>query len=216
MDDCLRWSVSHRWHSRLQLADRTARRPQHRGAGFYLALCCLSYRSTRQLPGIQDVEKRLMIKLNIAIGILTVVFCPLYVQASTLLRIIDGDRVIARIQGKQTMIRLACIDAPEIGQTPHGRIARNTLSGLLPSHTSITIQAIKVDRYGRLVANIFTPGGVNVGEELIRLGLVFVYARNSSDCDVPKLLLFEDQARRARIGLWKGSQQGIIRSWLDR
>ena len=53
-----------------------------------------------------------MIKLNIAIGILTVVFCPLYVQASTLLRVIDGDRVIARIQGKQTMIRLACIDAP--------------------------------------------------------------------------------------------------------
>ncbi len=33
-----------------------------------------------------------MIKLNIAIGILTVVFCPLYVQASTLLRVIDGDR----------------------------------------------------------------------------------------------------------------------------
>ena len=157
-----------------------------------------------------------MNKLNIAIGILTVVFCPLYVQASTLLRVIDGDRVIAKIQGKQTMIRLACIDAPEIGQTPHGRIARNTLSGLLPSHTSITIQAIKVDRYGRLVANIFTPGGVNIGEELIRLGLVFVYATNSSVCDVPKLLLFEDHARRARIGLWKGSRQGITRPWLVR
>ena len=216
MDDCLRWSVSHRWYSRMQLADRSTRRPQHRGEVFYLAIYCLSHRSTRQLPGIQDVEKRLMIKLNIAIGILTVVFCPLYVQASTLLRVIDGDRVIARIQGKQTMIRLACIDAPEIGQTPHGRIARNTLSGLLPSHTLITIQAIKVDRYGRLVANIFTPGGVNIGEELIRLGLVFVNATNSSDCDVPKLLLFEDQARRARIGLWKGSRQGITRPWLVR
>ena len=216
MDDCLRWSVSHRWHSSLQLADRTARRPQHRGAGFYFALYCLSYRSTRQLSGIQDVEKRLMIKLNIAIGILTIVFCPLPVQASILLRIIDGDRVIARIQGKQTIIRLACIDAPEIGQIPHGRMARNTLSGLLPSHTPITIQAIKVERHGRLVANIFTPGGVNIGEELIRLGLVFVYAINSSDCDVPKLLLLEDQARRARIGLWKGSRQDITRPWLVR
>ncbi len=157
-----------------------------------------------------------MIKLNIAIGILTVVFCPLHIQASTLLRVIDGDRVIARIEGKQTMIRLACIDAPEIGQIPHGRIAWNTLSGLLPSHTPITIQAIKVDRYGRLVANIFTPGGVNIGEELIRLGLVFVDATNSSDCDVPKLLLLEDQARLARIGLWKGSLQGITRPWLVR
>ena len=157
-----------------------------------------------------------MIKLNIAIGILTIVFCPLPVQASILLRIIDGDRVIARIQGKQTIIRLACIDAPEIGQIPYGRMARNTLSGLLPSHTPITIQAIKVERQGRLVANIFTPGGVNIGEELIRLGLVFVYAMNSSDCDVPKLLLLEDQARRARIGLWKGSRQDITRPWLVR
>ena len=59
-----------------------------------------------------------MNKLKIAIGILTVVFCPLHIQASTLLRVIDGDSLIARIQGKQTMIRLACIDAPEIGQTP--------------------------------------------------------------------------------------------------
>ena len=216
MDDCLRWSLPHRWYSRLQLADRSARRPQHSSAGFYLAVYCFSHRSTRQLPGIQDVEERLMIKLNIAIGILTIVFCPLPVQASILLRIIDGDRVIARIQGKQTIIRLACIDAPEIGQIPYGRMARNTLSGLLPSHTPITIQAIKVERQGRLVANIFTPGGVNIGEELIRLGLVFVYAMNSSDCDVPKLLLLEDQARRARIGLWKGSRQDITRPWLVR
>tara|TARA_B100001173_G_scaffold1590_1_gene1365 strand:+ start:600 stop:1073 length:474 start_codon:yes stop_codon:yes gene_type:complete len=157
-----------------------------------------------------------MIKFKIAIGILTVVFCPLHIQASTLLRFIDGDSVIARIEGKQTLIRLACIDAPEIGQIPHGRIAWNTLSGLLPSHIPITIQAIKVDQYGRLIANIYTPGGVNIGEELIRLGLAFVYATNSSDCDVPKLLLLEDQARRARIGLWRGSRQGIKRPWLFR
>ena len=213
MDDGLRWSVPHRWYSRLQLADASAGRPQYRGASFDPAVYCLSHRSTREFPGIQDVEERLMIKLSIAIGILSVVFCPLHTQASILLRVIDGDRVIARIQGKQTMIRLACIDAPEIGQIPHGRIAANTLSGLLPRHTKITIQAINVDRYGRLVANVFTPGGVDIGEELIRLGLVFVHITNPSDCDGPKLLLIEDQARRARIGLWKGTQQGIVRPW---
>ena len=103
--------------------------------------------------------------------------------------------MIARFQGNQTKIRLACIDAPEIGQTPHGRIAMNTLRGLLPSHSRITIQPIKVDRYGRLVAHVFTPGGINIGEELIRLGLVFVYQMDSSYCDAPKLLLIEDQVR---------------------
>ena len=152
-------------------------------------------------------------KRKIAIGILALLLCPSLVEASTLLRIIDGDTVIARFQGKQTKIRLACIDAPEIGQIPHGRIAMNTLSGLLPSHSKIIIQPIKVDRYGRLVADISTPGGINIGEELIRLGLVFVNKTNLSYCDVPKLLLIEDQARSQRIGIWKDNNQVIMRPW---
>ena len=89
----------------------------------------------------------------------------------------------------------------------------NTLRGLLPSHSRITIQPIKVDRYGRLVAHIFTPGGINIGEELIRLGLVFVSQMDSSYCDAPKLLLIEDQARSQRIGIWEDSNQGIMRPW---
>ena len=153
---------------------------------------------------------------QIAIGMLVFLFTPLHIEASILLRIIDGDSVIVRIQGKQTKIRLACIDAPEIGQTPHGRIAMNTLSGLLPSHSQIIIQPIKVDRYGHLVAKIFTPGGINIGEELIRLGLVFSYKVRASHCDGPKLLLIEDQARQSRIGIWKDTKQGITRPWLHR
>ena len=157
-----------------------------------------------------------MIKPNMAIGLLTLVACPLQLEASTLLRVIDGDSVIARIQGKQTKIRLACIDAPEIGQAPHGRIARNTLIGLLPSHSKIKVQPIYHDQYGRLIANIFTLGGVDIAEELIRLGLVFVYQAHESHCDGPKLLLIEDQARQSRIGIWKDAPQGITRPWLYR
>lgn len=213
MDFRLRWAVSDRWYSRLQLADQSARRAQHLDAVFDVAIYCFSDCCTRQLSSVQNVEERLMMKQKIAIGILALLLCPFRVEASILLRIIDGDSVIARFQGNQTKIRLACIDAPEIGQTPHGRIAMNTLRGLLPGHSQITIQPIKVDHYGRLIAHIFTPGGINIGEELIRLGLVFVYQPESSYCDGPKLLLIEDQARSHGLGIWKDSRQGIMRPW---
>lgn len=157
-----------------------------------------------------------MLKLNIAVGILAFAVYPLPIQASILIRVVDGDSVIARIKGKQTNIRLACIDAPEIGQAPYGRMAMNTLGGLLPRYSQITIQPIEFDRYNRLVANIFTPGGINLGEELIRMGLVFVNKMNLSYCDGPKLLLIESQARQARIGVWKDRPQGIMRPWLFR
>lgn len=200
----------------MQLADQSARRPQSRGAVFDVAVDRFGDCSTWELSRLPDVEKRLMMKPNMAIGLLTLVACPLQLEASTLLRVIDGDSVIARIQGKQTKIRLACIDAPEIGQAPHGRIARNTLIGLLPSHSKIKVQPIYHDQYGRLIANIFTLGGVDIAEELIRLGLVFVYKANNSHCDGPKLRLIEDQARQSRIGIWKDTRQGIARPWLYR
>ena len=216
MDHRLRWAVSHRWYSCVQLADQSAWRSQRRGATFDVAVYSFADRGTWKLSRIQALGKRLMMKPKIAIGLLILVVCPLQLEASTLLRVIDGDSVIARIQGKQTKIRLACIDAPEIGQAPHGRIARNTLIGLLPSHSSIKVQPINYDQYGRLVANIFTLGGIDIGEELIRLGLVFVYQANESHCDGPKLLLIEDQARQSRIGIWKDAPQGITRPWLYR
>ena len=216
MDHRLRWAVSHRWYSCVQLADQPAWRSQRRGATFDVAVYSFADRGTWKLSRIQALGKRLMMQPKIAIGLLILVVCPLQLEASTLLRVIDGDSVIARIQGKQTKIRLACIDAPEIGQAPHGRIARNTLIGLLPSHSSIKVQPINYDQYGRLVANVFTLGGIDIGEELIRLGLVFVYQANESHCDGPKLLLIEDQARQSRIGIWKDALQGITRPWLYR
>jgi endonuclease YncB( thermonuclease family) len=162
------------------------------------------------------MEERLMMQLKMAIGLFSLFFCPLPLEASIILRVIDGDRVIASFQGKQTKIRLACIEAPEIGQAPHGRIARNTLIGLLPRHSRINVQPLNYDQNGWLVANILSLGGVDIGEELIRLGLVYVHNTSLSYCDGPKLLLIEDQARQSRIGIWKDTQQGLSRPWLYR
>ncbi len=88
--------------------------------------------------------------------------------------------MIASFQGKQTNIRLACIDPPEIGQNPHERIARNTLIGLLPRHSKINIQPLNYDQNAWLVANILSLGSVDIVEELICLGLVYVHKKSLS------------------------------------
>ena len=145
-----------------------------------------------------------------------VIFAPQPLTASEVIRVVDGDSLIAKLNGIPQQVRLACIDAPEIGQFPYGRLATNAFRGLLPADSAVIIYPIKKDRYGRTVGHVSTPGGVDVAEELVRRGLAFVYTRYLSDCDGPNLLLLESQARDSKTGFWSEAKQGITRPWIYR
>ena len=111
--------------------------------------------------------------------------------SSEIIRVVDGDSIIVYLNGDPTQVRLACIDAPEIGQYPYGGLAMNTSRGLLPADSTIKITPIREDRYGRAIGHVMTPGGVDVAEELVSRGLAFVLTRYLLECDRPKLLLLE-------------------------
>ena len=145
-----------------------------------------------------------------------VVFAPQPLTASEVVRVVDGDSLIVKLNGSPQQVRLACIDAPEIGQFPYGRLATNAFRGLLPSDSAVIIYPIKKDRYGRTVGHVSTPGGVDVAEELVSRGLAFVYTRYLSDCDGPNLLLLESQARDSKKGFWSEGKHGITRPWIYR
>ncbi len=145
-----------------------------------------------------------------------IAFTPQPLMASHVIRVVDGDSFIIRVNGLTQQMRLACVDAPEIGQFPYGRLAMNAFRGLLPSDSEVAVYPIKKDRYGRTVGHVSTPGGVDVAEELVRRGLVFVYTRYLSECDGPKLLLLESQARDSKKGIWSKATYGITRPWIYR
>ena len=145
-----------------------------------------------------------------------VIFSPQPLTASEVIRLVDGDSLIVKLNGSPQQVRLACIDAPEIGQFPYGRLATNAFRGLLPSDSAVIIYPIKKDRYGRTIGHVSTPGGVDVAEELVSRGLAFVYTRYLSDCDGPNLLLLESQARDSKKGIWSEAKQGITRPWIYR
>ena len=175
---------------------------------------------------VRATFKECLVRRDHALAILTigtakfvlglVIFAPQPLTASEVIRVVDGDSLIVRLNGIPQQVRLACIDAPEIGQFPYGRLATNAFRGLLPADSAVIIYPIKKDRYGRTVGHVSTPGGVDVAEELVRRGLAFVYTRYLSDCDGPNLLLLESQARDSKTGIWSEAKQGITRPWIYR
>ena len=145
-----------------------------------------------------------------------IAFVPQPLMASQVMRVIDGDSLIVKENGLTKQMRLGCVDAPEISQYPYGRLATNAFRGLIPADSNIKIFPFKNDKYGRTVGHVYTPGGINVAEELVRKGFVFVYTKYLSECDGPKLLLLESQARDSRKGFWSKSKLGITRPWIYR
>ena len=116
----------------------------------------------------------------------------------------DGDTIRVRGgDGKQTTIRLACIDAPERAQGESGARATATLRGLLPSAgRTVEIRPQTIDHYGRTIAEVYA-GGENMNLSLVRSGAVYVYRRYLNGCDRSTYLQAEADAERRRLGVWR-------------
>ena len=109
-------------------------------------------------------------------------------------RIVDGDTVYTK---DGTKIRLHGIDTPERDQ-PYGKQATRALDGLIK--TKIFVLEKDTDRYGRLVAVLYTPEGLNVNLEMVCGGHAWWYERYARfDSDLEDC---QEAAQGARLGLW--------------
>jgi len=124
----------------------------------------------------------------------------------------DGDTVRLQRNGALVAVRLACIDAPELRQRPQGPGARQLLRELLPPGSAVQVRRFATDRYGRLVAELRTPGGVNVNQRLVARGAAFVYWAYIRGCDRQTYGRLETEARLKRLGVW-APPGGLERPW---
>ncbi|SBO42657.1 thermonuclease family protein [Cyanobium sp. NIES-981] len=131
-------------------------------------------------------------------------------RQATVLSIGDGDTIRVRRSGTTLTVRLACIDAPELAQRPHGAQARNALQNRLPIGAPVRLLVKSTDRYGRLVAEVI--GEVNLGLALVEDGQAFVYRRYLHQCDARAYEEAESRASRRRRGAWQ-VPGGITRPW---
>jgi endonuclease YncB( thermonuclease family) len=134
----------------------------------------------------------------------------LQTERGTVLSIGDGDTLRVS-QGEQAItVRLACIDAPELAQSPWGARSRASLRERLPVGSPVTLRVQTIDRYGRSVAEVISES--NVGLAMVEEGQAFAYRQYLRSCDRKAYLDAELRARTRGLGIWQ-VPGGITRPW---
>ncbi len=113
----------------------------------------------------------------------------------------DGDTITVLHNGKGERIGLHGIDCPEKRQA-FGKRAKQFTSTLVFG-TTVTVQALDRDRYGRTVGVVLLPDGRSLNHELVRAGFAWMYRRYTNDQSLSDL---EEEARVARRGLWADAE----------
>jgi endonuclease YncB( thermonuclease family) len=118
----------------------------------------------------------------------------------------DGDTLRVLCKGEETKIRFACIDAPELKQDK-GIASRDHLRSLLNKvNNRVKVQATDVDRYGRTVAELYTPSNQSIPVQQAKDGWVWANGKYKSDCPSwDKVEAAEQEARAAKRGIWNGN-----------
>ncbi len=117
-------------------------------------------------------------------------------------RVADGDSLVVRDRENNREVRLYGIDAPEWHQ-PYGREARNHMFSYRWEVVECEVMSAK-DRYGRGIC-ILRHKGKCVNEELVRLGLAWVWPWSCKADMCSRWSAAQDEAMRNKRGLWKDS-----------
>lgn len=108
----------------------------------------------------------------VIISLLIIAQSPIFAQNNSSAKVVsigDGDTVTLDQNGQKVKIRLGCIDAPEMAQSPYGENSRNRLKALLPVGSPVTFREIDRDRYGRTVAEVFS-GSQSINLTMVKEG----------------------------------------------
>ncbi len=144
------------------------------------------------------------------VALLLLPLWPVQANDTTVLSIGDGDTIRVRQAGKLVIVRLACIDAPEMAQAPYGQESRKYLQQLLPIGRAVILNVKTIDRYGRTVAEVISD--ININLAMVENGQAFAYRQYLSGCEAKKYLDAEYRASRHRYGVWQ-VEGGITCPW---
>lgn len=135
---------------------------------------------------------------------------PGRVAQATVVRVVDGDTIIARLGGGDVeRVRLIGMDTPE-SVKPGVPVQCFALRASAVTKHLLTGRRVKLvqdveprDRYGRLLAYVYRePDGLFVNEELVRRGLARAYPFAPNTRFAGPIASLARAARTAGRGLW--------------
>ncbi len=141
-------------------------------------------------------------KKLIIIAAILILFPAVSMAASAeLVRVIDGDIIVAKINIGEITLRLAGIDCPEIKQ-PGGPEAKAYVEKSL-SRGKFRYSSKGKDKYLRALATITTLKGRNLNISLVQKGHAWAHPKATT-----KIIKGEEKkARKAKVGIWAGTPQ---------
>jgi micrococcal nuclease len=143
-------------------------------------------------------------------------------ETGTVLRIIDGDTLNVKIQGKEECIRLIGIDAPESKANRKanrdswkngedlqsiiimGKKATTFTKALVKKDDTVKIEfdVQKRDKYNRLLAYVYLADGRMLNEEILKAGFASLMTIPPNVSYRGKFAKAVTEARENRRGLW--------------
>lgn len=120
-------------------------------------------------------------------------------ETGTVTRVVDGDTIEVRIDGRTYSVRYVGINTPESDE-PCFADARTANSTLVSGQTVTLVKdTSETDRYDRLLRYIYV-GTTFVNAELIRQGYAEVVLYQPDDAHFEEFRVLEDEARAANRG----------------
>ena len=130
-------------------------------------------------------------------------------DVASVIRVIDGDTIILRLQGAIETVRLIGVDTPE---TVHptkpvecfGPEASAFTNSVLKPQTQVRVQrdVEARDRYQRLLVYLYLLDGTFINQEILRLGFARTMNIAPNTAFATNFASIETAARKNQIGLW--------------
>ena len=115
------------------------------------------------------------------------------------LNVLEGALLKVEMDGRWMRVELAGVDSPVRGQ-PYRYEAR-AFAVRLVQDKNITVRVVDTGDAGHVVGEVLLGGGKTLNRELVAAGLA--WHRTSWFARYPELRAAQEQARRARRGLWR-------------
>lgn len=126
-------------------------------------------------------------------------------------KIYDGDTIGVFMNGRFEKIRLTGIDAPEMDQRPWGKRAKKCVESFIAdadSRISLEYDIERRDKYGRILAYIWTQDGKMINEEMLKKGCAVLFTFPPNVRYAERFRAAQKKAQEHKAGIW--GEDGLL------
>jgi len=121
------------------------------------------------------------------------------------IQVYDGNTIKCRVDGRNVVVRLFGMSAPEEGQygRPSQPFAREATAFLAKkTHNAwVGVVPTETDKFSRTIGRVLL-GEEDIARAMIRAGLAKVYRENLNEPFLTEYTRAEEEAKRQRLGMW--------------